>query len=177
MADAARSALEQALDLVVYAPLGLALAAQESLPELAAKGRQRAAAQVALARMIGHMAVSQGEKEARRRMGDVAATLSALGVLAGAPLPEPQAEMSQPPQREAPPGASNGKSSAVQPEARPRAALAIPGYDTLSASQVVQRLAGLSAEELDAVHEYEAATRGRRTILSKIAQLQAEPPA
>lgn len=176
MADAARSPLEQALDLVVYAPLGLALTARESLADLAAKGRQRAAAQVALARMIGHMAVSQGEKEARRRLDDVAGTLSALGVLAGAPLPEPQAEAPQPPQREAPTVGSNGKSGAVKPEARPRAQLAITGYDTLSASQVVQRLAGLSVEELDAVRDYEAATRGRRTILSKIAQLQAEPP-
>jgi hypothetical protein len=53
--------------------------------------------------------------------------------------------------------------------------LAIPGYDTLSASQVVQRLGGLSAPELEAVHRYENAMRGRRTILSKVAQLQAEP--
>jgi hypothetical protein len=50
--------------------------------------------------------------------------------------------------------------------------LAIPGYDALSASQVVQRLDGLAAGELEAVREYETATRGRRTILSKIAQLQ-----
>lgn len=51
--------------------------------------------------------------------------------------------------------------------------LAIPGYDSLSASQVVQRLAGLSVEELQAVRDYESATRGRRTILARISQLQA----
>ncbi|MGH9060216.1 MAG: hypothetical protein ACRDZY_11985 [Acidimicrobiales bacterium] len=50
--------------------------------------------------------------------------------------------------------------------------LAIPGYDSLSASQVVQRLAGLSAEELEAVKAYEAGTRGRRTILARVGQLQ-----
>lgn len=50
--------------------------------------------------------------------------------------------------------------------------LAIPGYDALSASQVVQRLAGLATDELEAVRTYEAATRGRRTILNRIAQLQ-----
>ena len=55
---------------------------------------------------------------------------------------------------------------------RSRADLAIPGYDTLSASQVVQRLAGLSADELEAVRDYESGTRGRRTILSKVSQLQ-----
>jgi hypothetical protein len=50
--------------------------------------------------------------------------------------------------------------------------LAIPGYDSLSASQVVQRLAGLSRHELDAVGLYEQAHRGRRTIINRIQQLQ-----
>jgi hypothetical protein len=50
--------------------------------------------------------------------------------------------------------------------------LAIPGYDSLAASQVVQRLAGLSQEELEEVGAYEAAHRSRRTILSRIRQLQ-----
>jgi hypothetical protein len=49
--------------------------------------------------------------------------------------------------------------------------LPIPGYDALSASQVVERLAGLQPDELDAVHAYETAHRGRRTILGKIEQL------
>jgi hypothetical protein len=52
--------------------------------------------------------------------------------------------------------------------------LAIPGYGSLSASQVVERLAGLSAEQLEAVRTYESATRHRRTILSRVAQLQSE---
>lgn len=52
------------------------------------------------------------------------------------------------------------------------ATLAIPDYDGLSASHVVNRLAGLSAAELEAVRCYEAANRGRKTILSKVAQLQ-----
>jgi hypothetical protein len=51
------------------------------------------------------------------------------------------------------------------------AVLPIPGYDALSASQVVERLVGLAPEELDAVHQYEASHRQRRTILGKIEQL------
>jgi hypothetical protein len=51
------------------------------------------------------------------------------------------------------------------------AVLPIPGYDALSASQVVERLVGLAPEELDAVHRYEASHRQRRTILGKIEQL------
>ena len=51
------------------------------------------------------------------------------------------------------------------------AALPIPGYDALSASQVVERLIGLAPDELDAVHAYESSHRQRRTILGKIEQL------
>jgi len=53
------------------------------------------------------------------------------------------------------------------------AGLAIPDYDSLAASQVVPRLAGLTAAELEAVRRYEAAHRGRRTILARVGQLQA----
>ena len=49
--------------------------------------------------------------------------------------------------------------------------LSIPGFDTLSASQVVQRLDGLNRTELVSVRAYEASTRGRRTILSRVDQL------
>ena len=49
--------------------------------------------------------------------------------------------------------------------------LSIPGFDTLSASQVVQRLDGLDRTELVSVRTYEASTRGRRTILSRVDQL------
>ncbi len=60
------------------------------------------------------------------------------------------------------------------PHDAPEAAgLAIPGYDTLSASQVVERLDGLSASDLDAVRRYESANRNRRTILGKLDQLRA----
>jgi hypothetical protein len=51
-------------------------------------------------------------------------------------------------------------------------ALAIPGYDTLSASQVIPRLDALRPDELEAVRRHEADHRARRTILSRIAQLQ-----
>ena len=50
--------------------------------------------------------------------------------------------------------------------------LAITDYDSLSASQVVTRLPGLTLDELEAVRAYEAAHRGRKTILNKVAQLQ-----
>lgn len=51
--------------------------------------------------------------------------------------------------------------------------LAIPGYDSLSASQVVQRLEGLSSSELEEVRAHEATHRQRRTILHRVEQLLA----
>jgi hypothetical protein len=73
--------------------------------------------------------------------------------------------------RPAPGPGSGGGGGAAKP---PGVDLAIPGYDALSASQVVPRLAGLSADELEAVRAYEVGTRMRNTILNRIAKLQAE---
>jgi hypothetical protein len=49
--------------------------------------------------------------------------------------------------------------------------LAIPDYDALSASQVVDRLEGLSRSELGAIRDFEASHRARNTVLGKIEQL------
>jgi hypothetical protein len=63
-------------------------------------------------------------------------------------------------------GAGTAASSAQQDELA-----AIPGYDTLSASQVVRRLEGLGQGELEAILRYEGSHRGRRTILHRTQQL------
>lgn len=49
--------------------------------------------------------------------------------------------------------------------------LPIEEYESLAASQVVARLDGLSAAELEAIRRFEASHRGRRTVLGKIDQL------
>ena len=60
MSDNQRSPIDAALDLLFYAPVGLALTAREELPRLIEKGRQRVEGQVTMARMVGQFAVSQG---------------------------------------------------------------------------------------------------------------------
>ena len=155
---------EQLLDLLVYAPLGLLLEARDLVPKLAEKGRRRLGGQVTVARMIGEMAVRQGQRRAEtvvRRLREQQADAGAAG-----PEPEtaPPANGHRPPFSGPPPA-----TAAPAPEA---GALAVPGYDTLSASQVVPRLEGLTPEELDAVRAYEVATRGRKTILTRIDQLR-----
>jgi hypothetical protein len=67
---------------------------------------------------------------------------------------------------------SRKPAAARRPGSGNAADLAIPGYDTLSASQVVQRLPGLSASELDAIRAYEESRRARKMVLLKVAQLR-----
>lgn len=184
MADDRKSPLAQALDLLLYAPLGLALTAREELPKLAEKGRQRTTQQMMMAKMIGQFAVTQGRQELENRLTAMTAPPTPRPTTPEAPQPtaEPAAPASAPTAAREPANgrngsaAINGSAPKVTPSvpAPPVETLAIPGYDSLSASQVVQRLAGLSAGELEQVAAYEEGNRGRRTILSKVAMLQAE---
>jgi len=68
-------------------------------------------------------------------------------------------------------GPATGATPATVNGHGPLESLAIPGYDSLSASQVVQRLAGLSQPELMAVRAHEQSHRHRRTILNRVEQL------
>lgn len=193
-----RKVAEAALDVFVYAPMGLALEAKELLPKLAERGRN----QVVLARLGARFAMQRAEAEVDKllerlqphRPEDAPAPSSATP--AEAPEPAyPATEAAAPPEapvasarkvapsrvakskvatkpttRSVTPAATTKPSAPGRPKAL--ASLAIPGYDTLSASQVVPRLDALRPNELEAIRRHEAAHRGRRTILSRIAQLQ-----
>jgi hypothetical protein len=179
VSDETRNPLDTALDLLLYAPVGLAITAAEELPRLAAKGRSRVESQISIARVVGQFAVSRGRQEFERRFQQ---PTPATGGPSAEPADYDEAWAyaddgtdgsfggSTRPAEVSPdePGESHG---ALVPPPEP-GSLAIPGYDSLSASQVVQRLAGLTPEELDAVGAYERAHRGRRTILNRIDQLQ-----
>ena len=170
--DERKDAVEAALDLFVYAPLGFALEARGLLPRFVERGKN----QVTMAKMVGQFAVQQGQVEATKRLGpvqgQVEAVLADLGLV---PRPAPPA----PEPAEEPPAPVVELVAEPEPDPEPEVApvaaadLAIPDYDSLAASQVVPRLRALGADELEAVRAYEAAGRGRKTILSRIAQLQA----
>lgn len=160
MAGAERDPVDQALDLLVYAPLGLALTARDELPRMIQRGRLEAQGRITLARMVGQIAVAQGQKEAGRLFDGLFGRGSGS---AEAPS-QPASSAPTPPEPAPSPPRRNLSLSSED--------LAIPGYDSLSASQVVSRLAGLSPEELTAVGDYEAASRSRRTILNRVAQLK-----
>lgn len=64
-----------------------------------------------------------------------------------------------------------GGDGATNDPAPVEAELAIQGYDSLAASQVVPRLATLDPTELSAIRTYESTNRKRQTILNRVDQL------
>jgi hypothetical protein len=170
-------------EAALFAPLGFALEARTLLPRLTERGRNH----VAMAKVMGEFAVRKGSEDlaagalsgqerllhmVRSRLGGLVGGAATGGANAGN-------------QGEYPGGATTASPQAaprVSVEAAEAAAgidpdsLGIPGYDLLSASQVVPRLEGLSPDELELVARYEAGTRGRKTILAKVAQLRTDGP-
>jgi len=168
MTDDAKTPAQQILDLIFFAPLGVAATIRDELPKLVQRGQQEAN----LAKMLGQFAVAMGTTEAEK----LASRLVKRG--------NPAAPAKTSPTSPTPPPSNSGgdfplPAPAVAKSAPPVSvpvtdldALGIPNYDSLSASQVVQRLAGLNKSELNAVEAYEAAHRSRRTILNRVGQLR-----
>lgn len=186
MSDDHKSPAERLLDLLVFGPAGLAITAAEEFPKLVEKGRHRVEGQIHTARLVGQFAVQMGRGEVEKRVGDVlgrrssgappaddvhgggSADASADGGTSASPAPPPSpAPVPTPAPR---PGVTTALSANGTMAS---SALGIPGYDSLSASQVVQRLGGLSEAELESVREHELAHRHRRTILNRVDQLLA----
>ncbi len=199
MSDDTKTA-ERALDLFVYAPVGVAMYLRDTVPTFVnlfvsrgraelGQRRQQAQDQVAQARALGEFAVNFGGPKVREHVekGIAFARKGAESVLSGAGdeggAPESVDDVSSPPPAPRPQPAPANSSAASRPAGEPTntattaapapaaTTLVIPDYDELSASQVVERLDGLPASELDAVRAYEEAHRARRTILYKIEQL------
>jgi hypothetical protein len=161
-----RKIVEELVDYLVYAPVGLASTVLEEMPGLVEKGRSR----LTMARTIGQFAVAMGRQRVEKTIADRRAGRPHPADEEPAPGPGPDEPSGAEPAQDPAKGDEAGESGAAHAAAA-SADLAIPGYDALAASQVVQRLAGLSTEELEAVRAYEEATRGRRTILGRIDQL------
>ncbi len=176
---------ERLLDVFVFVPAGIAVSVVEELPKLAARGREHLGIRVSSARAMGQFAVRAGQREFRRRSRGL---VHRAGPVPGDSVPSPAREGTGDPGGM---GEAPASGAATPRPHRPRtlhpavpsrpstggghvppvSALSIPGFDALSASQVVQRLDGLNRSELVSVRTYESSTRGRRTILSRVDQL------
>ena len=172
------------LELAVFAPTGLAMTLFEEFPKLVEKGRHRVEGQVHTARLVGQFAVQMGRRQLEQSLSRLASDEGRHpdGAVAdrsiddgpgGARDSGPDGGAAEDPSE---PGATPWRPSVWLGGGGPNgtaspSSLAIPGYDSLSASQVVQRLEGLSPAELEEVRAHEASHRQRRTILHRVEQL------
>ena len=160
--------LETLLDVFLYAPIGLILTRRDQLPELAARGR----AETAAARAFGTMALSLGDARVQRVFGDLGEQLRLLlDTVAGDPASAARARRSTTPSgdtTESAPITTETSSDEPVPDV---ADLALEGYDSLAASQIIPRLEGLQPDERESIARYEAANRRRKTILDRIRRL------
>ena len=153
--------VDKLLDAVVYGPVGALAGLSDDSEALAERGRQHVALQLNTAKFLGQMVVTYGSKEVAKRASDLwDSTVGASRAVkseASDHVPEPSSE---------PQEAAQTPLVVVTPIDH-----LIAGYDDLSASQVVRLLDGLLRDELHELCAYEAATRNRRTILNRAAQL------
>jgi hypothetical protein len=181
-ASQGRTPLERALDVLVFVPAEVVLGTLCDAPHLAERGRERLKAPVRTARVLGEMTVSYVKNDLEGRADWLFDTLfsNSEGAVTSAAAPAHSADPESPQtfDEHDDDAASSSEETASAPLTAPEPAepeepvdLAIPGYDALSASQVVRRLDGLGTGELEAVYAHEAATRGRRTILHRARQL------
>jgi hypothetical protein len=178
---------ERAKELLVYGPIGLALFVRDSAPQFmrmfVARGRteldQRRRAvgeQIDQVRSLGETAATDGGPEVLRMLSTGLASLREKAEEALVALGVSEASAAAPPTETGPGDGVDGPVTgrAAEPEPlvdRDAANLAIPGYEDLSAPQIVDRLDDLSPADREAIREYEAAHRARHTILGKIEQL------
>lgn len=154
-ADGARAQCPLTLvDLLIFAPIGLAAVAVQRLPCLVDKTREHAVAKVGAARVVGEFAVRFARQELGKYLERSDSANDADDAAAMVPAESPADALAQ-----------------VTASPRSSEHLAIPGYDSLAASQVVGRLRSLSPPDLEAIRTYEAVTRHRRTILHRIDEL------
>ena len=186
--------IERAVELLVYAPIGLAMFAKDTMPTFlkmfvsrgqteVTKHRRTAEQQAGQYRTIGHFAVKYGGPEVQRRAGGALDSVrkvaeDTLGTIAAAAATKPIVSNPRPTPYAAPSSqpAPSSRPAPVAPapgaaDAPDLGALPIPGYDLLSATQVIERLEGLTQPDLVAIRAYEITHRARTTILGKISQL------
>src|SRR5882672_937367 len=149
--------LERAVELLVYAPIGLAMFAKDTVPTFmkmfVARGhteltqrRKTAGTQASNYKTIGKMAVKYGGPEVKRQAGTAAETVrrraeeTLAGIAAATATPEgkaPRAATNRTVADSPAPGAPMASNGAAAGTPVGVGELPIPGYDLLSATQVI----------------------------------------
>ena len=172
-----KTRLEQALDLFVYAPLGLALTARDELPRLVEKGRKQFSEQMTTAKVMGEYALAEGQRDLEQRTKQVSDT---LGGLVGTRRPSPAPALPRPSTWRPPATAASPVSTAVPDTGGAPAQRRRVGHPRL---RRVVRFPGGAApgraqrDELEAVRAYESATgAARRSCTGSTSSSPGPPP-
>jgi hypothetical protein len=179
--------VDKALRLLVYAPLGFAAYLRDSAPTLmtvlVSRGRQEAeGARRAVEEKLGlrepdlppnpplPQRVADGLLNLATQAGSavVGVARPVVDAATNATAPSDPSAPKPPTAAPAAPPAANGGAMHWNAQGGD---LPIPDYDLLSATQIIERLDGLSRGALDRIRGYELAHRARRTIVASIDQL------
>ncbi len=168
--------VDQLLDLLVHAPIGLLYERDKVMETVVKRGRS----QVQLARLMAGMARQQVDVESKLiEAAGVAGTVVAKGITdVGTRLglaPEPTAPSSLDERATRADGAEAAPAdepSTTEELAESAVILPIAGYDDLRAKDIVAMLADLTAEQRATVRAHETANRARKTVLGKLDQLE-----
>ena len=193
MVSGPKEPIERAKEALVYGPIGLAMYLRDTAPSFmkvfVARGRaelnqqrRTVGGQLGQARTVGATATDNTAPQLLRIVADgldrvretAEGAIGTISSWAGESVSRAPGE-GTPTGDTAPEAAPTTDAvTSAEPEVAQgidASALAITDYDELSASQVVDRLEGLSPSDLAAIRDYEQATRARATILGKIEQL------
>jgi len=180
---AENDAVDKALRLFVYAPLGVAAYLRDSAPSLLTVFVARGQREFASVRRTveGRLGLKDPEPPPAAPLQRVADGIGRLASQAGSVVvgvARPVVDAATAATATAPTNgeAMHWKSGDAAGSAPPGAAtgateLPITDYDGLSATQIIDRLEGLSRGALERIRVYELAHRARRTILATIDQL------
>ncbi len=188
-----KNPIDQLMELLVYAPVGLIYEYEDVLPQLVKRGKS----QVQLAKVLGQMASQQGQEKAKQGQAKVAKEGASVDELVGdaigqaalilakavtefgqvvglAPVTTESAADSAPTATSpAPKTSTSPRKRPVTGGRTPRApTVPIAGYDSLKAREIVPMLDDLTAAQRKRVRAYEVATRGRKTVLGKLDKLE-----
>ena len=156
--DSAVDPVGQLLDMFLYAPIGFLSKSAESVPDLAKRGRTQAAN----ARVIGQFALGASNAKARKSLADAEQHVHAfLRIIA---------ESANPSRSQDPASASRLGADGVDDASADDGP--IENYDALTAVHILPLLATLSTVELQQISDYEQTHRARKTVLTRIRQLQ-----
>jgi hypothetical protein len=156
--DSTVDPVEQLLDMFLYAPIGFLSKSAESVPDLAKRGRTQAAN----ARVIGQFALLTTNSKARKAFADAEQHVQAfLKIIAESSSPS-RSKVDSASVSSGPDDVGDAADGAGP----------IGNYDDLTAVQIIPLLATLTPPELQQISDYEQTHRSRKTILTRIRQLQ-----